>query len=76
MALDQEGQPLVIDPEQVQDRRLQVVNVDRPRRELALVRVDRVALVVGDVVTVRIGLAVGDAFSSITSACSVIISSR
>src|SRR5204863_305860 len=58
--LQLERQAFVVDAHQVQDRRLQVVDVNGAGRERMLVRVDWMALVVGDVVAVGIGLPVGE----------------
>src|SRR5439155_3534354 len=57
-ALEQKRQPLVIDAQEVQDRRLQIVYVYGTRRERRFVRRDRLALLIGDVVAVVIGSAV------------------
>ena len=54
-------QPFVIQSEQMQDRRLQIVDVDRSRRERRLIRTDRLAMLVGDVIAVVIGAPVGEA---------------
>ncbi len=60
-ALVLERELRVVDAEQVQDRGLQVVDVDGAGRELVFGWRDWVAVVVGDVVAVVVGAAVGEA---------------
>ena len=55
------GELRVVDAQQVQDRGLQVVDVDGAGGELVFGGLDRVAVVVGDVVAVVVGAAVGEA---------------
>ena len=58
-ALVGEGEALVVYTHEVQDRSLQVVDVDGALVELVLRGADRVAVLVGDVVSVVVGAAVG-----------------
>ena len=60
-ALVLEDELRVIDAQQVQDRRLQIVDVDGAGGEGVFGGIERLAVVVGDVVAVVVGAAVGDA---------------
>src|SRR5579884_2427373 len=58
-ALELERQPLMVDAKQVQDRRLQIMDMDGTGGERRLVGVDRLAVLISDVVAVVVGAAVG-----------------
>ena len=53
-------EPFVIDAEEVEDRGLKIVNVDRAGREGAFVGIERIAIGIGDVVAIIVGTAIGD----------------
>src|SRR5438093_8318862 len=60
-ALVQIRESFVIDAEEMQDSRLQIVNVDRSRSKGAFVGIDGVAIGIGNVISVIICTAIGHA---------------
>src|SRR5207245_7905074 len=58
-ALVQIRESFVIDAEEMQDGRLQIVNVDRSRSESAFVGTDGIAIGIGNVISIIICAAIG-----------------